>query len=222
MALSPKGGFSYHVVGEGSSEVVTNNNLFRSDSLIGGGIKILDRDLTAPPGSESEGDVYLIASGATGDWSGKSGKLACYTGSGYVYIDPAGGMRAFIVDEKIEVGYSSVESAWYPIQEIWSATEHWTGRYSRTGEKIYSKCLATGSLPNRTTSTVAHGITNLDIDNHVQITGYYYQSSTPSSLYMLPGYYIQPFLTSTNLSIYAAVDASAFEGYARLEYCKTA
>jgi len=36
-------------------------------------LNILDRDLTGPPGGESEGDAYIVAATATGDWDGEDG-----------------------------------------------------------------------------------------------------------------------------------------------------
>ena len=35
-----------------------------------GNLTIIDRDLTAPPGGESDGDTYIVGGSATGDWSG--------------------------------------------------------------------------------------------------------------------------------------------------------
>lgn len=42
----------------------------------------LRMDLTAPPGGEDDGDLYIVAAPATGDWEGQEGKLARYVADG--------------------------------------------------------------------------------------------------------------------------------------------
>lgn len=44
----------------------------------------------------------------------------------------------------------------------YSLSEKWTGGYWVDGKKIYKKTIYLGALPNNTTKTVSHGITNLD------------------------------------------------------------
>ena len=47
----------------------THNEALRPlDGLVQ--LAVLDRDLTAPPASPADGDHYIVASGATGDWAG--------------------------------------------------------------------------------------------------------------------------------------------------------
>jgi hypothetical protein len=48
-------------------------------------IAVISATITAPPGSSSVGDTYLIPTGATGAWSGKNGQLAQQTAGGWVY-----------------------------------------------------------------------------------------------------------------------------------------
>ncbi|NIP67909.1 MAG: DUF2793 domain-containing protein, partial [Planctomycetales bacterium] len=37
---------------------------------------VIDKDLTAPPGSPSNGDRYIIPTGATGAWAGHETEIA--------------------------------------------------------------------------------------------------------------------------------------------------
>ncbi len=47
------------------------------DLFSGGFVRVIDRDLTAPPAEYPEhGDVYLVAASATGEWAGHDGELA--------------------------------------------------------------------------------------------------------------------------------------------------
>lgn len=72
----------------------------------GGNIK--DRDLTAPPGSPSDGDGYLIKATATGAWAGHDDHIALLVNGAWVYITPKEGMRLWVDDETIDIRYVGV------------------------------------------------------------------------------------------------------------------
>ena len=58
-----------YILAAQSQKHVTHNDALRIlDGLVQ--LSVLDRDLTAPPGSPADGDRFLVASGATGDWAG--------------------------------------------------------------------------------------------------------------------------------------------------------
>ena len=88
--------------------------------------RVVDRDLTAPPGSPIYGDIYIPKATATGAWAGKENFLAVYTGqvsgSGWYFITPMNGMTASIIDEGVTVRYSGV--AWVPLVD--SISGDWT------------------------------------------------------------------------------------------------
>lgn len=60
---------------------------------------VLSRTQTDPPASPSQGDRYLIPSGATGDWSGHDGQIAEWDGSQWTYTTPNKGFAVFVEDE---------------------------------------------------------------------------------------------------------------------------
>lgn len=60
---------------------------------------VLDKDLTAPPGSPAEGDSYYIATAATGDWAGKDGLVAIFGAHGWHYRTPGEGDQFYVADE---------------------------------------------------------------------------------------------------------------------------
>lgn len=70
-------------------------------------LRILDRDLTEPPGSPSAGDCYIPAAGATGDWADHENDVAMYIENGWVFRTPLDGWRAWVVDEEVEVRYEA-------------------------------------------------------------------------------------------------------------------
>ena len=48
-------------------------------------ISVIDLALTTPPVSPAEGDAYIPAATATGDWVGEENKLAFYSNGGWVF-----------------------------------------------------------------------------------------------------------------------------------------
>ncbi len=60
---------------------------------------ILDKDLTAPPGSPGTGDMYIVATGATGAWSGHDGEIATYNVATWDFDTPSKGWLYYVEDE---------------------------------------------------------------------------------------------------------------------------
>ena len=82
---------------QAQKDVTVNEALIKIDALIN--TAIIDKDLATPPGSPREGDLYIVAAGATGDWSGEEGKLAHYNNSSWNFITPNEGALFWIADE---------------------------------------------------------------------------------------------------------------------------
>jgi hypothetical protein len=95
------------VEGQAQPEITVNTALNIVDVVAQ--LNVIDRNLTAPPGSPAEGALYIIATGGTGAWSGQDGKLAIYF-SGWYFIAPKEGFQAWVADEDIVVIYDG--SAW--------------------------------------------------------------------------------------------------------------
>lgn len=71
---------------------------------------VIDKDLTAPPGGESDGDMYIVGTGATGDWTGEDGNIAYYRSAAYVFYTAFEGLIAWIRDEDALYAYDG--AAW--------------------------------------------------------------------------------------------------------------
>ncbi len=71
-------------------------------------LSVIDRDLTAPPGSESDGDTYIPASTASGDWLGEEGNIAIYVAEdlAWTFLTPNEGWLCYIEDEDVLAGYN--------------------------------------------------------------------------------------------------------------------
>lgn len=97
-SIEPNSGLSYGWdLGESPWNTGMDGNLL----LIGRAMQlaVIDRDLTAPPGSPSEGDLYIVPAGATGDWAGHATQVAVYTNSAWGFHSPKEGWIAYIKDE---------------------------------------------------------------------------------------------------------------------------
>lgn len=81
---------------QNQKEVTINDGSYLIDALASG--RVLDKDLTTPPVSPTNGDTYIVAATATGDWVGKENQIAYYS-NGWKFIPPIQGWTAFVVDE---------------------------------------------------------------------------------------------------------------------------
>lgn len=77
---------------------VTHNEALRIlDAVVQ--LTVLDRDLTAPPGTPAEADAYIVAAGATGAWAGWAGDIAVWSDGVWLRLLASAGWRAWVVDE---------------------------------------------------------------------------------------------------------------------------
>jgi len=60
---------------------------------------VIDKDLSSPPGSPSEGDRYIVASVASGDWTGHENKITQYISSSWSFYTPLEGWFTWVKDE---------------------------------------------------------------------------------------------------------------------------
>jgi hypothetical protein len=69
------------------------------DKTTGRGPNVIDKDLTAPPGSPSTGDTYIPAATASGAWAGHEDDIAEYDGSDWAFGTPSEGASVWVEDE---------------------------------------------------------------------------------------------------------------------------
>jgi|GEM_PF-6423204 hypothetical protein len=221
MAVTPKIEIGKLTERQATAEATVNLGWERLEQIAAHG-PIVDRDLTAPPGSPAAGDAYIPKATATGDWASHEDEIAYYN-DGWYFVMPTNGMQILVTDEKIWLGYSA--GAWHPMQTPHSTTETWTGRYDRNASKIYSKTIDLGALPNSTSATTAHGVTGIDLAKRILFEGWAEDGGT--NVYPLP--YANAGGTArmalkidaTNITIVTNFNASSFTGEVRIEYCKT-
>lgn len=81
---------------QGSPDVTHNNALRQLEGRL---VRVLDKDLTVAPSTPAAGDSYIVATGASGTWSGKDKKIAHYWGGAWKYYTPIHGNSLLVVDE---------------------------------------------------------------------------------------------------------------------------
>ena len=93
----------YILAAQAQKHVTHNEALQLLDGLVQ--LSVLDRDLTAPPGSPADGDRYIVASGGTGDWAGWDQNVALWTDGAWLRLPPRTGWRAWVEDEDLLLVY---------------------------------------------------------------------------------------------------------------------
>jgi hypothetical protein len=86
-------------VHDGLSTVVSYEGKRYKRDAIDPPVSVLDKDLTAPPGSPTIGAAYLVPAAATGAWAGQTGKIAVYTARGWEFVVSPVGRLVYVQDE---------------------------------------------------------------------------------------------------------------------------
>jgi len=71
-----------------------NNNLMKLDALLG--MWIISMSYASAPLTVSDGDIYVVASNATGVWDGQDGLIAYYENGAWSFFSPFKGLRAWV------------------------------------------------------------------------------------------------------------------------------
>ena len=103
------------LVNNGGNHVTRVNNALRWLDAFAGGTSVIDRDLTAPPGSPAEGDLYIPTATATGDWTSHEGDFAFYINGAWSFVTPLEGFLIWLEDENVALRYDGT---------TWNETSH--------------------------------------------------------------------------------------------------
>lgn len=97
MTTTPRSALPLLAAAQAQKHVTHNEALLQLDAL--SSARLLDRDLAAPPASPADGDAYLVAAGASGDWTGQSGRIAFAVDGAWRFYAPFAGLMAYVADE---------------------------------------------------------------------------------------------------------------------------
>ena len=76
--------------GQAQKELFVNELAARLDALLHGAV---EAELAVPPASPSDGQAWLVGSGASGVWSGKTGQIAARQAGNWLFFAPRDGLR---------------------------------------------------------------------------------------------------------------------------------
>ncbi len=93
----------YILAAQAQKHVTHNEALRLLDGLVQ--LSVLDRDLTAPPGSPADGDRYIVGSGGTGEWAGWDLNVALFTDGAWLRLPPRTGWRVWAENEGVLLVY---------------------------------------------------------------------------------------------------------------------
>lgn len=191
MTTSPDLGIPYIAGQQAQPEVTHNDALNMLIALQKGAI---DKDLNAPPGSPSNGDVYIVGGSPTGAWAGKANKIAIYATNAWTFVpgnDSNGaniamgarheGLKIWVQDENLL--YAWTGSAWavaidaLSVKGVDIASAATTNIAAATGDFVD----VTG-----TTTITALGTAAAGVERTVRFTGALTLTHNATSL-ILPG-----------------------------------
>lgn len=97
------------IEGSQAQKHVTHNEALRLlDTLVQ--LAVLDRDLTAPPGSPAEGQRWIVKTGATGAWASHVDAIAAWQDGAWQFSTPRTGWLAYVIDESVLLAWNGI--AW--------------------------------------------------------------------------------------------------------------
>lgn len=106
----PKSGLKWGWdLGESGWNTGMDQNLLRLGRF-GFHLSVKDRDVTDPSTlTPSDGDTYIVAASAVGDWAGLDGRLVVWDATAGVWVNavPSVGWVAFIEDEEVLAAYKT-------------------------------------------------------------------------------------------------------------------
>ncbi|MEM7271089.1 MAG: DUF2793 domain-containing protein, partial [Pseudomonadota bacterium] len=131
--------------GQAQKHVTMNEALVRLDAL--SAPMAMSMDLSVPPAA-AEGDAYIVADGASGDWTGHDGDLAFFDNGGWSFGAPRAGWRVWVADRSEAATWSG---------DRWVLSLHGGiagGAYGQTrvlsGDAVLSGASSTGpAIPDR-------------------------------------------------------------------------
>lgn len=99
MDVTPRLSLPYIASQQAQKQVTYNEAMRLLDILVQPVVK--SRALSSPPDTPDEGDVYLVAAGADGAWTGRSGQLAAFIDGGWLFRLTRDGWLLFVEAEAL-------------------------------------------------------------------------------------------------------------------------
>ncbi len=108
MSETPRLSLPEIATGQAQKHVTHNDALARLDVLVQ--VAIAARDLTAPPAQPAEGELHIVAAGATDGWAGQDGQIASWRDGSWTFHAPFAGLSVYVVSEAANIQFDG--SGW--------------------------------------------------------------------------------------------------------------
>lgn len=128
MDVSPRLDLPYIMASQAQKHVTHNEAVRMLDCLVQPVVQ--SRALSSPPASPTEGDGYIVATGASDAWSGREGQVACFQDGAWQFFTPAAGWRVHDTGAGESVVFTG--TAWEPFRG--GAGLPWLGVNTDAGE----------------------------------------------------------------------------------------
>ncbi|WP_428678817.1 DUF2793 domain-containing protein [Sphingopyxis sp.] len=92
---------------QAQKEVTHNEALTLLDALVH--LAIEDGPIATPPATPDSGQCWLVAAGASGDWTGQADSIALWCDGGWRFVAPRAGTRAVRVSDGAVLRYRGGE-----------------------------------------------------------------------------------------------------------------
>lgn len=109
MSQTARLGLPYIVSGQAQKEVTHNEGLNKLDAFV---TPVMADIADSPPGSPAAGDLYIVGTSPTGDFTGHANQLAQYQTGGWVFYAPFKWMD--VVVESLDSRMTYDGTAWVP------------------------------------------------------------------------------------------------------------
>lgn len=102
-STSPRFALPLLYSGQAQKETFVNEAFARADALLHCSIQ---GETATPPAAPTDGENWLVATGATGEWAGQDQRLACFQAGNWIFIQPQDGLRVFDLSSQQEQLFS--------------------------------------------------------------------------------------------------------------------
>lgn len=141
MSQTGRLGLPYIVTAQAQKEVTHNEALNRLDAFV---TPVVADISDAPPGSPVVGDLYIVGTSASGDFTGHENELAQYLTGGWIFYTPFKWMDAVVESLDSRMTYDG--SGWVPFGLIMKDT----GEYLRVGHQQEDVTVDSGASKDTT------------------------------------------------------------------------
>jgi Protein of unknown function (DUF2793) len=209
MATSPNLGLTLMSAAMAQKETVFNNFLIAFDALYRGVVKSLA--LNTPPGSPAAGDMYVVASGGTGLWSGQDYNIAFYF-NGWQFITPPTYQKVYDLNTGEYWTYHGSSTRWTsdPSSTPTAITDLTdVSAAAPTNGQVLTWVSGTGKwTPESLTSAALHTLTDVNVTEGAGIDQYTIKWDNATSRWIASTF----LATAPAIALNACTDVNVSEG----------